>query len=1681
MGFKVLFSERLDTLERGVRHRLERLAEDLRSLGQVDPVRTYFFEPLGNGFFRKRIDNYRLFAYRYPPNEVPQPTLLFLHLLHRNDREYETLLEDTDRLQERFGATIAEHRPEAVKASQNAPGIATTILAPPPAGLSQFLEPITPHEPVQTFYITEQCVDRLRDANSEHKTEVRRFLYRLANDPSVIPTDRCCRQRLGGIELHYSPVFDYRINAHHIILWWVTESESLFSETPIDPTSAFHKWYKFWEEYDRHLGNTRSGGTEWTDVLHDLLSRYADRAFPWYVLCEPTLFDRVLTDKETFLPLSVEEMNKLYTTLFSRRLPAVIEGRAGSGKSTILTYCTCYRVATLRDLALPAEYYPILYVTQSEKLLEVMKSLIDGLYRHIADLHGTQYNENCIKYMTFHQFAYSRLPLDQKYRFVHRQRSSRDGGWIDFARFRDMLRNRCPDGLRDAIGQRVSPEAAWFVIRSYIKGYKVDQRGNDRWLTPEEYVEDVARKDRQVSPEMYKVIWDRVWPWYRQLTTPHESNGGEPRYWDDTDLAWCVLEYPRNEGPWYAVIICDESQDLTRVELSALVQASAWTKHDLRDLENEHRSLPVPILLAGDAHQTVNPSCFRWDRVRSDVTKALVSTSPLTRTPVVQVEELEYNYRNAPSIAKLCNVVQAFRQQVLQRKDKLQKIWRLPDAVPNQRVRRLIVDRSTAKAPVSMLIDNGVLLVGPEDDDPQLKEVKQFWANLGVSDVRSYENYVVPSEIKGREHRFIAVLGFGAHFTRLQLDNIWNWSRTGAEDSINEDRRLTAEYFLNNLYVALSRPREQLWIVDTQEGWDRFWKPLEEWSRFQHHLPQDIVEFTYSDGDVTELLKVFSGEHLYLAKQFEEQAHEAREPKAAERATYYYRLANRPLDAERMLAYAKYYEGHIEEAAIIMLRVDIKTASDWFWECEQWSQLTKHDTLEWRRNLATLMNELDTAEDQKSIITELWRHVFEHWQTGNPQRDIESLKPKSRPWLTIVGTILSYCASNGDTEMAEFRPHVHAVANYVLNYVGDPSRRRQWDNDLGKLAFAYGDWSKAITHWDRAGNSSHESYYVAKASTTGYPECLRWWESAGKWDIVLEQYEANSGITLSSDDLRRVGRAAAQRGRWRLALASYAQVDDHAEVVPLWPKSLEAHATSSEACRSLIEGMYEGVLKGVVKERSSLRWTDLLVDLLLAVLSPSHPQIKGLCPDSVSHQMAKLSPEVRDYAAEAIVYGFGLDHSMDGLMPRILGSWVTKPVKRVSTVSAGKTENKPLVGRGVQIKYIADRLEWQFSEETGREGDSTSTETNWKVFDHLIQEIILKSRPNVYSFLAKSGREQAANLTYLVLSLLWTKYRVGRAPSEDDPYVLQPYLWDEDRLAEYVDAKASPKLPNDMSVLSADKWPMVEAALRLIGEAPADWLRGDIDFQKGKFLAGFVDKLSEQFVYEVPHSMTSGAGFLGQDKLSEHDIEPLEKCLVIGQFVEHAPSRRRAIHYYLKIREVAEQLGYPRDMLRRISDRLTAYEQRDKKEKEEKPAAPPSVRHATPSEERQSRPFGEEHLARLRVIHVNPSAERRSKWIRVLNVEPRRPKECQVEFVRDSYRVRLQINSDDPSYSMVHADPELTVTDLETAGAPSWEIKSPSCTIRVSWRPDKNSLYIDADERFVVPFARTSEFDGNRA
>lgn len=862
------------------------------------------------------------------------------------------------------------------------------------------------------------------------------------------------------------------------------------------------------------LGTDRNGdkAREYAHrITRELRSRMSDgvlrvsrRAYPALILADDDLWIDLEKDRLANLALSPEETRALESARSTDRpFPLFINGRAGSGKSTVLQYLFADLFAFyLRQIKDDSLLAPPVYLTANPDLLQRAKELVSQIIRNhsrftLANQSLEIDNLKMWSERAFRQFQPYVLSLlregDQREKFTITKR-------VDYSKFCALWKRKFG---RDSKAQHpYGPDLSWHVIRSYIKGMS-----SETYLDPEDYTQ-LPENQITVTEAAYRDVYERVWSnWYKPL---FEQEG----YWDDQDLTRYVLDQDL-AIPQHLGVVCDEAQDFTRIELELLLRINVFSNRAL-----EPAAVPrVPFAFAGDQFQTLNPTGFRWDAIKASFAEKFVfELNPLQRTGPVDLNyrELQYNYRSTDKIVRFSNYVQAMRAALFRLPDvKPQKAW----ALPAQGSVAVVWFRANDAQFWSAFRDHGnyVVLVpcaeGEEssfvDGDPILRD------HIAIEDGVP-ANVLSASRAKGNEYQDVVVYGFGESID----DDVGHALSDGAAVLADDpDRSLPAQYFFNRLYVAVSRAKERLIVVDTEIGFKRLWRPARDetesdallsrikdgaqvWAKELECMLLGTPANVTTEGEANALdnARAFEADgrartDSFLLRQAAQAYRNAGDqPKARECRARAFEADEKWLDAGRAFLEAGFARpdalrclwraGNPGWKELLTAAKDHPELSD---ELEHaWSLVLVHGREEFDA-LSLLSRFADHLLDSR------WRDMY---STGNA-------------WTAPMGLMLERLAKSEAANATQWKPLVAALERIHASGIEVPS---------GPYAHVYyraEEFEKAIKYWDQSNEPKTVEYKRASALIKGYPDCL---EDLGKLELnsdIRGAYEQHHEVPLN--------------------------------------------------------------------------------------------------------------------------------------------------------------------------------------------------------------------------------------------------------------------------------------------------------------------------------------------------------------------------------------------------------------------------------------------------------------------------------------------------------------------------------------------------------------------------------------
>lgn len=943
-------------------------------------------------------------------------------------------------------------------------------------------------------------------------------------------------------------------NSHYSVFYSALETADRTSRGVVFLLASFaeHPTDAALEEVLRLTNVVTTDGTHCifsSPVTFDILSRYTRRAYPDYLVIEPEIWLEVERESGINLALSVEEEKILHELsspdVEEASLPLFINGRAGSGKSTMLVYlfadyCDRYRKTYARqqqDTVLGP-----LFLTYNERLLararEGVEKLLTNHHRFLidGDLNGgSKLPPLAPCFQSFQEFLIHLLPPEESDRFE----SDRYISFYDFRRHCSRRHNRH------------SPELCWHIIRTFIKGYSLSGQ-DDGYMTPDDY-QEVPRREQTISHEVFSSIYKQVWPWYRQLT----RNG----HWDDQDLIRRVLEVKGHDLPKYTAIFCDEAQDFTKLELLLIVQLSLFSECDL------YPPVPsLPFAFAGDPFQTLNPTGFRWESVKATFFDQVISSLDPDRQLNLGMSfyELESNYRSSPAIVKMTNLIHLWRHLLFHiPKLKPQEAWR-PTFDSRHPQKFIFGRRNFSPEALKRHIEKSPIFIVPCEAGGELEYIRndEFLAPLfpGASEEHPPKNVLSAIQAKGLEFPLVILYKFGEQFAREFGRSLWDcWTADG-------EHPLELEYFFNKLYVAASRGMSDLVVVDTEAGEQLLWQ---------------YATMTAENGESPELRRWLErvenrplweghiggigwGENLgdldldnreSQAKEFEENGRSQKDAVSLRRAKQFYRELGKLEEADLCEAWALRFDRRFLEAGLIFLRrLREDEAWDCFWQGCCWQALQ-----DWYRQFP------ERRGGERPLVEFMATPTKTAEETGQLTAFLEEALAENRP---------------GENRLSKpWKAAVKEYAAQVKRILGEKQLSRGEWRRLGEVLEALDEAKyegllemagecfyrgqnlrRAVRCWQDCGATDRRDYNLAVAELLEFPEGLPYLERAGNCDRIVAEWE-RAGRPVTPQWLKYgecVGRVLERQNRhrdWVEYLARSRQWGEAIAVLERCPKS----------------------------------------------------------------------------------------------------------------------------------------------------------------------------------------------------------------------------------------------------------------------------------------------------------------------------------------------------------------------------------------------------------------------------------------------------------------------------------------------------------------------------------------------
>lgn len=1051
----------------GILHRIETLRKSIETQGP-SAIDSHF--KWNYPYLKYRLSNFRLLGRILPVEN--ERVFCFLKLYSRGDPSYEHHFLNNP---EAYGNQHFPVDEQAIAAELRAARAERPRPVKPslPPDLHLWLQPLSWQSEANEggVYETPQWVEgfnqrEIADDRDTYYALVSRVLENIPHPeigdcPTDVPGVRLCQHQPSGRSILYAPV---------------RTRDAPDTAPPDLLLIAPHRQPPTAEELAaiaRHLPQLAAPGNGSQPPLsRQWLARHSQRHYPQYRICDENWWFEIQQERNGHFALSAEEEAILQRSQF----PLFVNGRAGSGKSTMLFYIFAQyyeryvetkvqRVRDTPDTGLADELPIPLFLTYNKRLLETARQNVRNLLRYhprFADVPlALDDLDRC--FAPFQDFLLKLLSAEALEHF------DRDR-YLSFHQFEREYRQAFPGKL--------SAAESWHAIRAFIKGCGLTDLSTDDYAR-------LPRRERTLDADTFAYVCDRVYPWYCDRL---QDRG----LWDDRDLIRAVLQQPQLPHH-YSAIVCDEAQDFTKLELEAIVQLSTFAHYELHPATRA-----LPFTFAGDPLQTLNPTGFRWDAVRATFYEQTIARlDPDRRSGLeMNVEELESNYRSSPAIVRFTNLIHLWRHISFAISElKPQMAWNPHDGSPPQ---KFIFHQNLDPDRLAPYFQTAPILIVPCEEGGELDYVRhdpvlrRLFPEAEGDQLP--DNVLSASQAKGLEFPLVVLYGFGDAFAQQSLDIE---RVTQPATSTTTDSSLALEYFFNKLYVAASRATEDLAVFDTEAGDRALWQFADAAGRDRAIARADRPEDwgdrvgTLERGD---RLTVLSRDNQAAqAQEFFETGLSQENPEFLRRAQRFYQRLQDGTAAARSEAHALRLEGQPREAGRAFLALQER---DWarscFWEGRCWRELveafTGDEAARDERAIATFMV-LEPASNQAPPPT--WAQLQQFARVLERCRDRWIAERTHKPWRVVVQAYAAAVASwlrvadapdGADPgTAADWRAIAQQLEDFaVQKYAG------LWVT----AAACYdrgGDRQRAVACWERGDAVEHPAYWRAKAAVLGAP------------------------------------------------------------------------------------------------------------------------------------------------------------------------------------------------------------------------------------------------------------------------------------------------------------------------------------------------------------------------------------------------------------------------------------------------------------------------------------------------------------------------------------------------------------------------------------------------------------------
>ncbi|BDQ01542.1 UvrD-helicase domain-containing protein [Ignavibacterium sp.] len=854
-------------------------------------------------------------------------------------------------------------------------------------------------------------------------------------------------------------------------------------------------------------------------ISEESIMKECFRTYPEYVLYDDNIWLEIQNESEGNLALSTEEASILNSILHNKEneplFPLFINGRAGSGKSTLLYYIFAHIL--LNHILIEKRLTtPPLFLTYSFKLLDTAKNTIKKILmtnskirlRLQNDINKSrmvkEYLDSKEYDKSFKTFRDFQLQLLNSNKLIYFTKDKHYG----FAKFKEDWSNYCKRNPVSSV-RRITSEFAWYVIRTFIKGMRTSV---DDFLEPDEYV-NLPRDLKSIDKETYKIIYEDVFlKWYKDHLKDNE-------YWDDQDLTRFVLDNLDDLNLDYPAVFCDEAQDFSNIELELISSLPIYA----RRIINYSDVKRIPLAFAGDPLQTINPTGFKWNTVKANFYEKINNEFNKSKKISMNYKELNNNYRSSRAIVVFNNIIQLVRAILFNIKDVApQKAW---FSTGSSLAPTLIInDFSVLDEALNDANKTRTIIIPCEEDQEKdfILNRDSFLKEKAIIGNDIVQNIWSPMNVKGLEYNTVIVYNFGDYLATSIGININDLlSDFNPEYSLEENKRIQLEYFFNKLYVATSRAKKNLVIVDSEIGNKFLWslfniniKNLT--SIYSLFINEDIVweeeneitEFQFT----SEVLELAVDKPEDLAKQYYLDGINTSNPRKLRSASEYYKAAQKVTESNRSLAKAYELEHNYPKAAEYYEKIqEGDKATRCLWLSNDKSKYSKilevyEIVPDNPNNIFKLASNFMINEDKKNNSILFLRNLSKLIQNSD---NLEFYLLNDKSWddfyKELMKALVDYSQENPNLSDWD---EVLVIIRKLLEYGILTKNRKEYINLLYNLK----QYKDVIEELNGQNDTENEFYLKANAEYLKFPANIEYLFKLGRFEQIVKLFFENAEV-----------------------------------------------------------------------------------------------------------------------------------------------------------------------------------------------------------------------------------------------------------------------------------------------------------------------------------------------------------------------------------------------------------------------------------------------------------------------------------------------------------------------------------------------------------------------------------------